>query len=166
MSDMLVLKVGTVVRKVKDGIYCSDIETNTHPYNGVSNEMHVPRDSFEAFVDFIDIDSKKYVGLYDYLFFNYDNPIGRIRLINDVDFDNELCAVITKDDAKYFMDIYDQYREEIQNTPDDANIVLLPKLQHRSDMLKILVWLCLWIEYATKNCINPGLMSYLYCEED
>lgn len=163
-EEMLVIKVGPVVRKIKDGVYCWDIDPMKHPSNQVPNEMHVPRTAFENFVDFIDSTSPVYVGLYDYLFFNYDNPSGRIRLINDIDYDNELCTVITRDDAKFFMSLYDQYRNEIIDMPDEDVVALHPKIKPRYDMLKVLVWLCLWIEYATHNCINPGMLTYLYCD--
>lgn len=163
MIDMII-KVGTVFRKTHKGLYVSDIHSLKHPDLNLPNEMRVDRDFFDAFVDYID---GEYPGFYNYLYFNYENSEKRIRMINDIDFENEVCAVLTEEDRDYFNDVYEHFTKIINELPDEKVVSIHPRLRPKYDMLKILTWLHAWINYSVMLCLHPGILSYpMYPENE
>lgn len=162
-SPKLLFKIGNAITVVRDGVYECDVECLPYDDEALPPEFFLNDEDFDDFVEFI---SREFNEFWSYMHNDYQNDYNRRKLINNTNWDAFYCAILTKNDAKYFRSIYEHYKEEINNLPSGDGVYIHPTLRVKFNSLKLLLWFTVWAERVTNLCIRPAIVSCLFSDGD
>lgn len=163
-SPKLLLKIGNAVTVVRDGVYEYDVECLpcTSEDDALPPEFICDDEDYDDFVDFI---SRDFFEFWNFMHNDYSFDNNRRKLVNNTNWDAFYCAVLSKNDAKYFRGIFEHYRNEIDNLPSGEGIIIHPTLRVKYNSLKLLLWFSVWSERVTNLCLRPAVVSCLFSED-